>query len=229
VSLELIVRNVAHAVPPPKVEADEVVILDKAQINAVLAALEGKELHPIVGLALGTGMRRGELCGLAWGCVDLEKKEIRVERSMEQTKAGLRLKAPKTRSGRRTISLAASTVEMLHAHRRRQLETRLQLAMGKLGDDDLVFARLDGSAYPPDTLSRDWWRTGVGVEFHALRHTHASALIAAGLDVVSVSKRLGHSKPTVTLSVYSHLFHISDTRAADAIQEMIGSNLGPSS
>jgi integrase len=228
VSLEIIGRNVAHGIHPPKVMDNEVEILDQDQITAVLSRLEGKELYPIVSLALWTGMRRGELCGLAWGAVDLEKREIRIERSLEQTKAGLRIKPPKTRSGRRTISLAASTVEMLRAHQRRQLEQRLLFGLGRPGDDDLVFARADGLPYPPDTLSRDWWRLGVGVEFHALRHTHASALIAARLDIVTVSKRLGHSSPTVTLGIYAHLFNRTDVAAAQAIEAAMGSGAKPS-
>lgn len=228
VSLEIIARNVAHGIHPPKVRANEVEILRQDQITAVLIRLEGKEMFPIVSLALWTGMRRGELCGLAWGAVDLERKVIRVERSLEQTKTGLRFKPPKTRSGRRTISLAASTIEMLRVHRARQLEQRLLLGLGRLGNDDLVFARAEGLPYPPNTLSRDWWRLGVGVEFHALRHTHASALIAAGLDIVTVSKRLGHSSPTVTLGVYAHLFNRTDAAAAQAIEAAMGSGAKPS-
>jgi integrase len=226
VTLETISRNVAHAIHPPKVAAVEIEILTQAQITDALSRLEGHQLQPIVALALGTGMRRGELCALPWGAVDLDKAMVRVERSLEETAAGLRFKTPKTGNGIRTISLAASTVEMLRAHRRRQLEQRVQLGLGKLGDDDLVFARIDGAPYPPDTLSRDWWRAAIAldlprVSFHALRHTHASALIAAGLDVVTVSKRLGHGSPAITLKVYSHLFHTTDTRAADAVEEML--------
>jgi integrase len=227
VSLELVARNVVHTVRPPKVDTKEIEILDRARIDAILAALEGKELHSIVSLALATGLRRGELCGLAWGAVDLDKAELRVERSLEQTQAGLRFKGPKTRSGRRTISLAASTVELIRAHRRQQAEQRLKLGMGRITDEDLVFARADGSPYPPNNLSRDWSRLRTGVAFHSLRHWHASALIASGLDVVAVSKRLGHSSPALTLSVYSHLFQGNDRRAAEAIEKALGSSLGP--
>jgi integrase len=227
VTLEVLSRNVASVVHPPKVDAEEIEILTSDQIAALLSHLEGHQLLPIVSLALGTGMRRGELCALAWGAVDLEKATVRVERSLEETDAaGLRFKTPKTRSGRRTISLAASTVDMLRAHRKSQLELRLKLALGKLDDDDLVFAKPDGSPYPPDDLSRDWGvlvrRKGLPhVTIHALRHTHASMLIAAALDVVSVSKRLGHASPTVTLGIYAHLFHTSDARAADAIEKVL--------
>lgn len=212
-----------HAVHPPEVDDDdEVVILTKEQIADVLNR-EEHPLHAIVALALGSGMRRGELCALPWSCLDLNKAQVRVERSLEQTKGGLRFKAPKTKNSRRTITLARSTVEVLRAHRRQQLEQRMLLGIGKLGDHDLVFGRVDGSPYPPNTLSRDWWRARlVPVEFHALRHTHASALIAAGIDVVTVSKRLGHSSPAITLKIYAHLFRAleNDTRSAEAIERM---------
>jgi integrase len=161
------------------------------------------------------------------GRYHLDKAELRVERSLEQTRAGLRFKPPKTRSGRRAVSLATSTVELLRAHRRQQAEQRLKAGAGRITDEDLVFSRADGSPYPPDTLSRDWWRLGTGVELHSLRHWHASALIASGMDVVAVSKRLGHSSPTITLSVYAHLFHSNDRRAAEAIEKALGSSLGP--
>jgi integrase len=221
--LEIVARNVAHAVRPPKIEDSEIASLTAEQIGDVLAKLDGHTLYPIAALALGTGMRRGELCGLAWGAVDLDGATVRVERSLEETKAGLRFKAPKTRHGRRVVSLPASIVEVLRDHWRRQLEQRLLLGLGRPGDEDLVFARPDGSPYPPDTLSRDWWRAvnALGlppVMFHALRHAHASALIAAGLDVVAVSRRLGHSSPAITLGVYAHAFSRSDTAAAEAIE-----------
>jgi integrase len=227
VRLEVIGRNVASIVSPPKIGRVEIQILTAEQINAVLARLADHSLLPIVSMALGTGMRRGELCGLAWGAVELDKALVRVERSMEQTRAGLRFKSPKTASGRRVVSLPQGTVEMLRAHRVRQMEWRLKLGAPRLADDDLVFAKADGSPYRPDDLSRDWGMVGrrMGlprIPFHALRHTHASALIAAGLDVVSVSKRLGHASPTITLNVYSHLFDRSDTRAAAAIDTILG-------
>ena len=65
------------------------------------------------------------------------------------------------------------------------------------------------------------WGRAVDVTFHALRHTHASALSAAGIDVVTVSRRLGHSKPTITMNVYAHLFLDTDTACADAIEKAL--------
>ena len=226
VTLEIVGRNVAHAIRPPKVEAAEAASLTADQIADVLARLQDHALYPIAALALGTGMRRGELCALAWAALDLDKAAVRVEQSLEETKDGLRFKAPKTVHGRRTISLPASVVEILREHRRRQIEQRLLLGLGRLGGEDLVFARLDGSPYPPDTLSRDWWRAVNALNlprimFHALRHSHASALIAAGLDVVTVSRRLGHGSPAITLGVYAHAFAETDKGAAAAIERAL--------
>jgi integrase len=231
--LELVARNVASAVSPPKIEAEEVQILTAEQMAEVLARIAGHPLHPIVALALGTGMRRGEICALAWGAVDLEAGLARVERSLEQTAAGLRFKAPKSRHGHRAVSLPANVVEIMRDHRRQQLEQRLLLGVGRPGSDDLVFTHAEGGAYPPDSLSRAFSRLMESrnlppIHFHGLRHSHASALIAAGLDVVSVSRRLGHGSPAITLNVYAHQFTTKDAAAAGAIEAaMRGGSAGP--
>ena len=89
-------------------------------------------------------------------------------------------------------------VEALRDHRREQLEQRLALGLGKMTDDALLFSRLDGSPPSPHSLSKEWRAVaadlGLSVTFHALRHTHATQLIDAGIDVVKISKRLGHAK-----------------------------------
>jgi integrase len=227
VSLEIVSRNVAHAVPPPKVEAIEIAILSATKIGDVLAKLEGHPLHSVAAFALGTGIRRGELCGLAWGSLDLDAAIVRIERSLEETAAGLRIKPPKTRYGRRAISLPSGVVEIMRVHRRAQAKQRLQLGFGRPSADDYVFTLPDGSLYAPDKLSRDWGnvvrdRKLPRVMFHALRHSHASALIAAGLDVVTVSRRLGHGSPAITLTVYAHKFASKDTAVAEAIEAAMG-------
>jgi len=225
--LEIVGRNVARAVSPPKVETTEIEILSAEQIADVLSKLEGYggryghlPLHAIATLALGTGMRRGEICALAWGAVDFKKGVVRVDRSLEETAEGLRFKSPKTARGRRTISLPQNVVEILDAHRRQLLEYRLALGLGRLSDNDLVFPMLPvGGPYSPDKLSRDWGhamrdRKLPAISFHTLRHSHASALIAAGLDIVTVSRRLGHANPQITLRVYAHTFSVNKDQEA---------------
>ena len=112
-----VARNVAAVHAAPAVEGQEIEVLTTEQIAAVLAKLAGHALYPIVALALATGMRRGELLALQWGDVDLDASTLRVERSVEETRAGLRLKPPKTKRGRRNIALPTETVAMLRAHK----------------------------------------------------------------------------------------------------------------
>jgi integrase len=97
---------------------------------------------------------------------------------------------------------------------------------GKLTEDDLLFPVLDGSLPSPRAFSADWADVAAGIgmpdiTFHALRHTHASQLIDAGVDVVTISKRLGHSNPNITLRIYAHLFRQKDDKAAEAINEAL--------
>lgn len=97
----------------------------------------------------------------------------------------------------------------------------MRLGLGKPDPDGLVFCRYDGSPISPSVLSVTWCRMVQQVSFHSLRHCHASALIAAGMDVVRVSRRLGHSSPTITLGIYAHLFGDGDDGAAVAVERMM--------
>jgi integrase len=155
---ETLSRNVASAVRPPKIEGREVEMLTAEQINDVLVKLEDHGLHPIVVLALATGMRRGELLALRWGDIDLDKATLKVERSLEESDRGLRFKPPKTKHGRRAIPLPPTAVEQLRVHRLRQLEMRVALGQGKPEAGALVFCTIDGEPLSPKTVSRDWWR-----------------------------------------------------------------------
>jgi integrase len=223
---EMILRNVAVAQRPPKVATAEMVILSPVQVAGLPAMLDGHEMAAPAITALFTGTRRGELLALRWNNVDLAAKVMRIRASLEETKAGLRFKGPKSKAGVRDVTLPAIVVETLHAHRKRQLERRLLLGQGKPGDDDLVFPAWDGSPWGPDRFSAAWGKLarshGIDVSFHALRHTHASQLIDAGVDVVTIARRLGHSSPTITLSTYAHLFKKDDSKAAAAINAALG-------
>ena len=165
--------------------------------------------------------------GLQWGDLDPDAGKLRIERAIEATKVrGLRIKSPKTRHGRRLISLPRIAIEVLREHRKAQLEIRLKLGIGKLLPTHHVFGDIEGSARHPGWLTDQWKRAIRAkqlpeVPLHALRHSHASALIASGQDVVTVSRRLGHASPTITLSVYAHLFDKTDEAAADAIEAVL--------
>jgi integrase len=226
VESEVLARNAASVISPPKVEEEEVEILTEDEINVVLDKLVGHPLYEIAVVDLNTGMRRGELLALRLSDVNLDAATVRIERSLEETGQGLRFKPPKTKHGKRTISLPPNAVAVLREHRRKLLETRMALGLGKPDADALLFGEVGGSPRRPDQLS--WlWRSACKslklpmVSFHALRHTHASALIAAGLDVVVISRRLGHGSAHVTLRVYGHLFKRDDSAAAKAMEAAI--------
>jgi len=227
----LITQNPAALVHPPRVQQAEIEILRETEVEAMLASLRTRNamLCTIAIVALGSGLRRGELCALRWSNIDLDNRTLRVEQSLEQTQAGLRFKAPKTKHGLRSMTLPASVISALRAHWRTQNEQRLALGLGRSTPTDLVFPAWDSRPLMPNTLSREWSRTiaaigGRQISLHALRHTHASSLIAAGVDILTVSRRLGHANPTITLGVYGHLYGNTDDRAAQAIDAMLSRN-----
>jgi integrase len=224
---ELVSRNVASVIAPPKVADVEVKSLKADQVALVLEALKGHWLESIVIMALTSGARRGEILGLSWGAIDLVRGSMTIERSLEQTRAGLAFKAPKTRNGRRHVSLPVIAIEALKAHRIRQLEMWMRLGLGKLNDDTLVFTTPDGRPMPPNNLSRDWAifvkaRKLSASSFHSLRHSHASLLISSKLDPVSVARRIGHASASTTMRIYAHLWKENDDLAANAIDAALG-------
>jgi integrase len=229
---DLVVKNVASGERPPGNKGSEVQIVEEHRLRELLDKLRGHAVYPKVILSLFAGLRRGELLALRWRHVDLDRKVLQVREALEETKAhGIKVKTPKSEAGRRNVTLPDIVVETLRDHRKAQLELRLRLGMGTLADDDLLFAPLEGGLPSPRSLSKRWPEIaasiGMGdITFHALRHTHASQLIAAGLDVVTISKRLGHSKPTITLSTYAHLFRQQDDKAAAAINDALANLIG---
>jgi integrase len=174
-------------------------------------------------IALFAGLRISEVLALRWNRVDLETGIIQVRETLEQTVAhGVRFKAPKSKAGKRDITLPDILIEALREYRKDRLELRMQLGAGRLPDDALLFSDVNGNPLSPNRMSSRFgeFADALGmpeVTFHALRHTHASHLIASGVDIVTISKRLGHAKPDITLKVYAHRFKDSDRKAAAAI------------
>ena len=225
---ELTVKNVAKTHAAPKVPDEEIVIVQ--DVPGLVTKLEQADrLSTTALVSLFTGMRLGEVLALKWNRVDLDKGVIQVREALEYTKAlGMRFKAPKSKAGRRDITLPDILVEALRNHRKAQLELRMKLGVGKLPNDALLFGDLDGNPVKPNSVSAAWSdyakRIAIPeVNFHALRHTHASQLIDANVDIVTISKRLGHAKPDITLRVYSHLFKKDDSKAAAAINAALNS------
>jgi integrase len=227
VANEVITKNVAMT-KVPKVPDDEMVIV--RDVAALIDNLKtSTRLYVPAMISLFTGMRLGEVLALRWGRVDLDGKIIRVREALEHTKAhGIRFKPPKSKAGRRDVTLPDLLADLLREHRKAHLEIRLKLGAGRLPDDALLFGDVDGNPPSPNALSAAWSdfaeRIAMpDVTFHALRHTHASQLIHVGVDIVTISKRLGHAKPDITLRIYAHLFSEDDRKAAAAINAAVAS------
>lgn len=195
--------NPVTAAEPPRVERTESEILALDQMKPVLDALRSGPLYPVAVTGLATGMRRGEIAAVRWADIGLDGGKIAIERSLEEAKAGPALKGQKNKAGRRTVGIPPSIIAELRTHRRRQQEQRRVLGLGRAAQDDLVLPRPDGEAWLPDRLSSNRAKAIRSmrlskVTVHALRHTRVSQLSTAGLDVVTVSRRIGHSNPMVT-------------------------------
>ena len=227
----LVVFNPCEDQPPPRRKGDKgpmAIVRDVPEFVAQLREHAGPLFYPLAIVGLFTGMRLGEILALRERSVNFDTGVIEVREALEETAAhGVRFKPPKTGAGRRDITMPQIVIEALREHRRKLLELRLQMGRGRLMPDDLLFTNLEGQPLRTSRMSSDWGQLmeRIGrpeITFHALRHTHASQLIAAKIDIVTISRRLGHSNPNVTLAIYAHLFAKSDSAAAAVIDEALG-------
>lgn len=207
VRMQLLTINPATAVEAPHVERTEATAIDLDRSEALLRAAEGTTVHIPVLLGLDCGLRRGEALALRWANVDLDGARLSVVESLQETKAGLVFKGPKSRSGRRVIGLPASTVEALRRHKARQAERRI--AIGPLWHDhDLVCAGDDGQPMTPDYISKRFRALAdslsLPMRLHDTRHTAISHQLAAGVPLKMVSTLAGHSTVAITGDVYGH-------------------------
>jgi len=206
----LLSNNPAEAVEPPVPEQKEMIALDEDQTAILIENVKCHALHIPVLLAVTTGMRRGEILALRWSDVDLERATLSVTQSLEKTRhGGLRFKQPKTKRGRRSISLLSMLVDALRKHRADQAELYLSLGVG-WGEHGLVCAKLAGEPVNPNTLTSGFASFVKSldipqVRFHDLRHTHATHLLKQGVHPKVAQERLGHATIAVTLDLYSHV------------------------
>jgi integrase len=194
-ALRLISTNPVEDASRPVVQRHEIEALEPAESAALLNATRATRMFPIIFLALATGLRRGEVLGLRWCDVDLDRRTLTVVQSLEQTKSGLRFKTPKTKRSRRKISLSPSLMDELKAYRVKQAAERLALGMGR-DPSSLVSARIDGDPVQPDSVTKMFARIAERakirpIRFHGLRHTHATDLLGAGVHPKIASERLG--------------------------------------
>ena len=229
---QMLAVNPADAVKPPRAEHKEIQALDEKGAAELLRSLEGTRFHLPALLAVGTGMRRGELLGLRWQDVDLKAGKLAVRQNLQQTSNGLLFKSPKTGKAERSISLMTSTVTALRKEKKRQAALRLQKGPAYRGKD-LVLCEDDGGPWTPNRFSAHWHKavTGRGqkVRFHDLRHTHATLLLRQGIHPKVVSERLGHSTINITLDTYSHVMPDMQDEAAEKLDGVLKAAMGAAS
>lgn len=227
----LLTVNPMDRVELPKPVKHEPKVLDRDRVNTLLEAAAGTRLFPLLVLAAATGCRRGELLALTWADIDFDSGVLNVSKSLEETKAGLRVKSTKSGKPRR-FAIPGQAIAVLQDHREQQNSDR-----ALFGPDwqnlNLVFCRPEGGYYTPDKVSvrvtELATKAGLpGVGLHALRHSHASELLSKGAPIPTVAKRLGHANANVTLSIYSHALEADELAAAkiwdDAMADVIQAN-----
>jgi integrase len=223
--LELIAVNPMLRVELPSVERSQARSLTADEITALRGATRGHWAYALIELGLSTGARRGELLALQWSDIDWTKKAVVISKSLEQTGAGLRVKATKTERPR-VCALPHAAVVALQFQRDQQAEHKRQFGKD-YRDGNLVFCEPSGEHLQPDLVSqvvvRRMQKAGItNASMHTLRHTHASNLLSQGVPVSAVSARLGHSDQTTTMRIYSHALPDDDRRAADAWDTISG-------
>jgi len=225
-TLELVPRNVAAMVKPPRAVRPKITPMDEDQARAFLDACKGERLEAMHILALTTGMRLGELLGLRWQDVDLARQMITVNQNMQRQRGvpgGFVPSEPKTGHSRRTIGLTGLAAGALAGHwQQMQLEGH---------GDTLVFCTLSGGHYHnPRMIAGKWFNQLLAkgglphvFRYHDLRHTCATLLLSHGVNVKVVSEMLGHASVSITLNIYAHVLPHMQQSAVNAMASLLAS------
>lgn len=211
---KLIHSNPLDVVDAPKASTKEIEIFTDKELDDIRKHAESDAYPLVIHIAINTGMRLSEILALQWKDIDLKKSTISVRRTIHYSiSVGTKHEDTKTENSRRTIKIDDS---LLH----RLKEYRLQK-----GKQESLFLTIRGNYLTPHTYLR--WHyskireaAGITKGFHALRHTHATKLIAAGVPIPDVSKRLGHSRVSTTMDIYAHALEKNEDKIIDVIDDV---------
>lgn len=195
------------------------------QLGEFLDHADGNRLYALYHVVAHCGLRRGEVCGLRWVDVDLDRARLTVSKQLVVLSWEPIEDDPKSDAGGRTVALDAGTVAVLRAHRKAQLEERMQWGSAWV-DSGRVFTREDGSAVHPEWVADQFGALAAGaglppIRFHDLRHGAASLMLAAGVPMKVVSETLGHSSLGITADTYSSVFSEVAAAAAEATAALV--------
>jgi integrase len=206
-----VARNVAKLVSPPRVIRPEVRPPTVEQAQAFLRGVRGDRLQAIYAVALGLGLRQGEVLGLTWPDIDLDARTLSIRQTLQRYERAYHLDEPKTLRSRRTVALPPAIVEALKAHRIQQLKERLAAGASWKGDEwHLVFTTEMGEPLCGNVVTHHFQETLDRLElprwrFHDCRHAAATFMLAQGVPLRVAMEILGHSNITVTANTYSHV------------------------
>ena len=227
----LVTRNVARLANAPSLttarsKGPEMRVWSPDELTQFLASTEGNRNEALFRLLAMTGMRRGEVVALRWSDVDLAGRRLTVNQAASVIGGEEFVDVPKTRRSRRAIDLDPETVSLLKQHRARQRELFLMVGVTATASDR-VFTNEVGDPIRPSSIGQAFRRL-VGatdlpvIRLHDLRHTHASHLLMAGINVKVVSERLGHASVSFTLDTYGHVMPGQQAEAAAAAAALLG-------
>jgi integrase len=229
VEWELIKENKARLIRPPKVQEKEIAYFSEQEAETLIRELS-KAPHQeavMIKLLLLTGMRRGELCGLEWKDIDVDKRTLAIRRASQYIpELGVFTKEPKTKSSRRVLPLSGPAAQVLEQHRAWQVTQAQRFGEG-WNEAGRLFTTIDGRPVHPDTVT-GWFskfvaRTGLpDVTVHGLRHTFISLMIAKGVDIVTVASLAGHAQASTTINMYAHAVQERRASAIEAVGELLG-------
>ncbi len=226
----LVIRNVAKLANAPSLttarsKGPEMRVWSPDELARFLTSIEGNRNETMFRVMAMTGVRRGEVVALRWSDVDLAAHRLTVNQAATVIDGAELVAAPKTRRSRRAIDLDPDTVALLQRHRARQREQFLMFGVSATASDR-VFTNEAGEPIRPNSIGQAFRRlveaAGVPViRLHDLRHTHATHLLMAGVNVKVVSERLGHSSVSFTLDTYGHVMPGQQAEAAAAAAALL--------
>lgn len=224
----LIPENPCKRLQQPKVEESQIEIADNDQLRDILDKLRQQPLlfQASVWIALATGARRGEYVALNWSDIDLATGSVRIDKNWQYIPGqGCFMKDPKTRSSRRTVTIPKSICPLLESYREEQAKIRALLGSKWMGTEDAVFTTATGRRIHPDWLTKKWASflktNGIGhVQLRSLRNTNTTLLTHANEDIKTISARLGHSRTSTTLNIYTHVVKGADQAAANKLKRI---------
>lgn len=228
---QLIVANPAERVQPPKARKPKRRSYDDEQTKILLENLEllsseDTKYKVAITLTMFTGVRLGELMGLEWQDVDFKNGIISINRSSQYlSDMGVFTKVPKTESSIREIAIPEFIISLLGEYKLWYEEQKS--IYGELWtNSDRLFVQSNGKPMHPSTISK-WFVKYVGqiglpvINFHGLRHTNASLLVAQNIDIAIISARLGHAQISTTLNFYVHPLLSHNRKAGYALENLL--------